>query len=144
VEVFAAPAVGDVELLIHGTSLTRGFAEGKLRLLREGNLPPVDVSAHAPVGPPADLQADPQADIDTSVGPFLLAADESLRGQQMQVSVDVTDEMRREAEGRGLPIVDYVELLIEKGRNALTEGGVVSSAIERIRALRAKNDGPRQ
>jgi hypothetical protein len=54
----------------------------------------------------------------------------------MQVSVDVTDEIRREAESRGLAIVDYVELLIEKGRVALSSGMAVTSAIERIRALR--------
>ena len=33
----------------------------------------------------------------------------------MQVSVDVSDAMRREAESRGLPIIDYIELLVEKG-----------------------------
>ena len=55
----------------------------------------------------------------------------------MQVSVDVTDEMRREAESRGLAIIDFVEMLIEKGRQALQEGAAVTSAIERIRALRA-------
>ncbi|HEY6490012.1 MAG: hypothetical protein WCC26_07350 [Terracidiphilus sp.] len=56
----------------------------------------------------------------------------------MQVSVDVTDEMRREAEARGLPVVDYVDLLLVKGHQALMEGGALSSAIERIRALRSK------
>jgi hypothetical protein len=54
----------------------------------------------------------------------------------MQVSIDVTNEMRREAESRGLPIIDYVELLIEKGRQAMPADASVSSAIERIRALR--------
>jgi putative aminopeptidase FrvX len=57
----------------------------------------------------------------------------------MQVSVDVSDEMRREAESRGLPIIDYVELLVEKGRQAMGEGKVVSSALERIRALTSKD-----
>ena len=41
----------------------------------------------------------------------------------MQVSVDVSDDMRREAESRGLPIIDYVELLVEKGRQAMGRGG---------------------
>ncbi|HEX4284877.1 MAG TPA: hypothetical protein VHZ28_07275 [Terracidiphilus sp.] len=54
----------------------------------------------------------------------------------MQISVDVTDEMRREAESRGLPVVDYVELLIQKGRATMNGGSSLSSAIERIRALR--------
>ena len=62
----------------------------------------------------------------------------------MQFSVDVTDEMRREAETRGLPIIDYVELLIEKGRHSLTEGAVFSNAIERIRALRGNGTAHRE
>jgi hypothetical protein len=57
----------------------------------------------------------------------------------MQVSVDVSDAMRREAESRGLPIIDYVELLVEKGRQAMGEGAVLSSALERIRALSSKD-----
>ncbi|MGA7108952.1 MAG: hypothetical protein WBV28_02230 [Terracidiphilus sp.] len=61
----------------------------------------------------------------------------------MQVSVDVTEEMRRDAEQRGLPVVDYVDLLLAKGREVLGEGVAVSSAIERIRALRAKGHGHR-
>jgi hypothetical protein len=51
--------------------------------------------------------------------------------------------MRREAESRGLPIIDYVDFLIAKGRQAMTEDAVVSSAIERIRALRPKALTPR-
>jgi hypothetical protein len=58
----------------------------------------------------------------------------------MQVSVDVTDEMRREAESRGMPIIDYVDFLIAKGRQAMVDGAAVSSAIERIRALRPKTE----
>ena len=61
----------------------------------------------------------------------------------MQVSVDVTDQMRREAEARGLPVVDYVELLIEKGREALEGSAAFSSALERIRALRGPERPPR-
>jgi hypothetical protein len=57
----------------------------------------------------------------------------------MQVSVDVTDEMRRDAESRGLPIIDYVELLIDKGRQSMGEGAALSNAMERIRALRSKD-----
>jgi hypothetical protein len=55
----------------------------------------------------------------------------------MQISVDVTEEMRREAELRELPIIDYVEILLERGRQALQDDSVLSNAIERIRALRA-------
>ena len=60
----------------------------------------------------------------------------------MLVTVDVTDELSREAESRGLPIIDYVELLIAKGREATQQGSAVSSAIERIRALRATGNNP--
>jgi hypothetical protein len=59
----------------------------------------------------------------------------------MQVSIDVTNEMRREAESHGLPIIDYVEMLIEKGRQAMPVDASVSSAIERIRALRGATEG---
>jgi hypothetical protein len=55
----------------------------------------------------------------------------------MQVSVEVTDEIRREAEFRGMPVIDYVEMLVAKGRQSLRDNSAVSSAIERIRALRA-------
>ncbi len=60
----------------------------------------------------------------------------------MQVSVDVTDEMRREAESRSLPVVDYIELLMEKGRAALSVVAALTSAIERIRALRSAEKAP--
>jgi|HubBroStandDraft_2_1064218.scaffolds.fasta_scaffold186819_2 hypothetical protein len=59
-------------------------------------------------------------------------------GQQMQVSVEVTDEMRREAEIRGIPVIDYLDLVIKKGRQFLNEGPALSNAMERIRALRGK------
>ncbi len=55
----------------------------------------------------------------------------------MQVSVEVTAEIRSEAEARGLPIVDYIEMLIARGRQALQGSENVSSALERIRTLRA-------
>ena len=55
----------------------------------------------------------------------------------MQVSIDVTDEMRREAEARGLPVVDYIELLMEKGRETL-DGSAALSTIERIRPCGAR------
>ncbi len=60
----------------------------------------------------------------------------------MQVPVDVTEEMRREAESRGIPLVDYVDMLISRGRQALQEEGSVTGAIERIRALRAAASRP--
>jgi hypothetical protein len=62
----------------------------------------------------------------------------------MQVSIDVTDEMRREAEARGLPVVDYIELLMEKGRETLDGSAALSTAIERIRALRSVEGAARR
>ncbi|MDE3201809.1 MAG: hypothetical protein KGN79_12915 [Acidobacteriota bacterium] len=62
----------------------------------------------------------------------------------MQVSVEVTAEIRGEAEARGLPIVDYIELLIERGRQALQGNETVSSALERIRALRSSDGAMRR
>jgi hypothetical protein len=59
----------------------------------------------------------------------------------MQVSVQITDEMRREAEIRGIPVIDYLDLVIAKGRQFLNEGPALTSAMERIRALRGKNEG---
>jgi hypothetical protein len=61
-------------------------------------------------------------------------------GQPMQVSVEVTDEMRREAEIRGIPVIDYLDLVIKKGRQFLNEGPALSNAMERIRALRGKSE----
>lgn len=55
----------------------------------------------------------------------------------MQIPVEVTEQMCREAESRGLPMIDYVELLLARGRRALQDEDVLNSAIERIRALRA-------
>jgi len=60
----------------------------------------------------------------------------------MQVAVDVTDEMRREAEARDMPVIDYVEMLIASGRRALEDDPGVARAMERIRALRTNAPRP--
>jgi hypothetical protein len=62
----------------------------------------------------------------------------------MQIAVEITDEIRREAESRGMPVIDYVELLMAKGQRALVDESAVTSAIERIRALRATAAAARQ
>ncbi len=54
----------------------------------------------------------------------------------MQLTVTISDEIIREAEARNLPVVDFVDLLIDKGLAEVRERNTVSSAIERIRALR--------
>jgi hypothetical protein len=66
------------------------------------------------------------------------AADEPGRGYpNMQISVTVSDAIVREAAARNLPVIDFVESLIDKGRSTASEPVAVESAIERIRALRS-------
>ncbi len=60
----------------------------------------------------------------------------------MQVSVEVTDEMSREAENRKMPLIDYVELLIGRGRRMLDDDPAFVRAVERIRALRVSASMP--
>ena len=55
----------------------------------------------------------------------------------MQVTVTVSDAIVREAGVRGLPVIDFVESLIDKGLSAAQGRPVLDSAMERIRALRA-------
>jgi len=59
----------------------------------------------------------------------------------MQITVTVSDALVREAGVRGLPVIDFVESLIDKGMNATAERPVLNSAIERIRALRSTPPG---
>jgi len=63
---------------------------------------------------------------------------------EMQVTVDVTDEIRREAEARGLPVIDFVETLVQEGLNTVRVRPVVNTAIERIRALRSAAPAPKR
>jgi hypothetical protein len=62
----------------------------------------------------------------------------------MQVTVTVSDAVIREAATRGLPVVDFVESLIDKGLSSAPERPVLDNAIERIRALRSPGPIPRQ
>jgi hypothetical protein len=62
----------------------------------------------------------------------------------MQVTVTVSDAIVREAGVRRLPVVDYVESLIDKGMNAAHGRPVLDSAMERIRALRAATESKEQ
>ena len=54
----------------------------------------------------------------------------------MQVTVTVSDAIVREAGVRGLPVIDFVESLIDKGLRTSQGRPVLDSAMERIRALR--------
>jgi hypothetical protein len=53
----------------------------------------------------------------------------------MQITLQVPDEICREAADRKLAVIDFVEMLIDKGLIALHSNVTVSTAIERIRAL---------
>lgn len=56
----------------------------------------------------------------------------------MQITLTISDEIVREAGDRGLPVIDFVESLIDKGMIATKDRPpVMLSAIERIRALRS-------
>jgi hypothetical protein len=55
----------------------------------------------------------------------------------MQITVTVSDEIVREAGARGLPVIDFLESLIDKGFSAAKDRPVLASAMERIRALRS-------
>jgi hypothetical protein len=59
----------------------------------------------------------------------------------MQITLTVSDEIVREAGDRGLPVIDFVESLVDRGFLAVKERPVLSSAIERIRALRTAPPG---
>ena len=56
----------------------------------------------------------------------------------MQITLTVSDSIVREAGKRGLPVIDYIEVLIDKGVTASRERPAMSDAIERIRALRTR------
>ena len=51
----------------------------------------------------------------------------------MQVTVTVSDAIVREAGVRGLPVIDFVESLIDKGMRTAQGRPVLDSAMERIR-----------
>jgi hypothetical protein len=55
----------------------------------------------------------------------------------MQVTVTVSDAIVREATAHSLPVVDFVESMIDKGMSATSEPLVLDDAIERIRRLRS-------
>ena len=56
----------------------------------------------------------------------------------MQLTVTISDGIVYEAQEQGLPIVDYVESLIDKGRKATAAPPHLETAIERIRSLSSR------
>jgi len=72
----------------------------------------------------------------------LNSADETGKGTPiMQITVTVSDEVVREAGARGLPVIDFIESLIDGGMRTSKERPTVDDAIERIRALRTVSRG---
>ncbi|MGA7343278.1 MAG: hypothetical protein WBE72_02345 [Terracidiphilus sp.] len=59
----------------------------------------------------------------------------------MLITITISDEIVREAQSRGLPMQEFVESLIDKGLCAAQERPTMSTAIERIRALRSSAQG---
>lgn len=59
----------------------------------------------------------------------------------MQVTVTVSDEIVREAGLRGLPVIDFIESLIDKGLAGKASRPELHHAMERIRTLRRKDSG---
>jgi hypothetical protein len=55
----------------------------------------------------------------------------------MQITLTISDTIVREAGTRGLPVIDFVESLIDKGMLESKGRPVLNSAIERIRTLRS-------
>lgn len=55
----------------------------------------------------------------------------------MQITVDISEEILRAAEARGLSVADFVESLLAGSVEAGPNSSAVSTAIERIRALRS-------
>jgi hypothetical protein len=55
----------------------------------------------------------------------------------MQITVTVSDAIVRQAQEQGLPVIDFVESMIDRGAAASSPRPVLDNAIERIRALRS-------
>lgn len=62
----------------------------------------------------------------------------------MIISVTVPEAVIRAAQDRNMPVEELVDMLIDKGMEKTTGRPMVSSAIERIRALRTESVAPRR
>jgi hypothetical protein len=62
----------------------------------------------------------------------------------MQITVTVSDEVVRQAAGRGMPVLEFVESLITKGLDTVMGRPALHSAMERIRALRSPETGAKR
>ena len=125
VQVFAAPAVGYVEIFVHATSVNLWLQEGK----RKGDR--LAGERRAMDWPGCAVPAR-EALMGASSWPIRQVGESTA----MQVTVTVSDEIVRQAADHGMSVVNYVESLVDKGLQVRTEP-VLNSAIARIRALRA-------
>ena len=55
----------------------------------------------------------------------------------MQITVTVSEEIVRAAQDRNMAVIDFVEILIDKGLDVVLQHPALNSAIDRIRALRS-------
>ena len=62
----------------------------------------------------------------------------------MQITLTISDEIVREAGARNLAVIDFVESLVDKGLIVARERPTMSSAMERIRALRSSAIEPKR
>jgi hypothetical protein len=62
----------------------------------------------------------------------------------MIISIPISDAVIRAAHDRGKAVEEFVELLIDKGMETVTQRPILGSAIDRIRALREATGDPRR
>jgi hypothetical protein len=72
---------------------------------------------------------------------FVPPMKEPENAMSMQITITISDDFIREAQARGLSVQEFVESLIDKGLSVSQEKPVMSTAIERIRALRSTGPG---
>lgn len=57
----------------------------------------------------------------------------------MQVQIIVSDKIIRAAQDRNTGVLEFVEMLIDKGYDDVMQHPVLNNAMDRIRALRASD-----
>jgi hypothetical protein len=124
-----------MKVFVHGLSVSRPVKIGKPHSLPTQDEPSTKAQGDSkPAWKNSPFQASRYSDLFQSVSPPIKARGES---PIMQITVTVSDEIVREAGDRGLPVIDFVESLIDRGLSLAKERPVLSSAMERIRALRS-------
>jgi len=62
----------------------------------------------------------------------------------MIISIPISDTVVRAAQERNMSIEEFVDTLIDKGMETMTGRPILSSAIDRIRALRTEVVAPKR